>query len=406
MHRLVIVMMAFLFGCSARLPDLELGVPVPVDAEDTGEMVMVSPAQFQHAWNWVFDNVEYTLGIDENGRVQFLSTSSLKVATAEGIRVGQRFAELQKVEGIKLVAWCGWGYVVELPSGWKAAFFLGESMTEREPQPEDRLDLLFRGTLTGYGARQAGEIKSFEIYPGVQMEFVWIPSGVFNMGSPEKERGRYHDEGPVHRVEITRGFWMGKYEVTQEQWESVMGDNPSRFKGNMRPVEEVSWKEIQVFIRKLNDGGSNTYRLPTEAEWEYACRAGTSTRFNTGKCISTKQANYFGRVYYDRCGRGLYRESTVDVGSFPPNNWDLHDMHGNVMELCSDWYAPDYYSRSPSKDPRGPSESTSRVVYRGGSWACSPSELRCATRRGSDVVGAGDIMGFRLVRDSDLNLPY
>jgi formylglycine-generating enzyme required for sulfatase activity len=245
---------------------------------------------------------------------------------------------------------------------------------------------------------KAGKTRSFEIYPGVQMEFVWIPPGVFKMGSPESERCHKKHEGPVHKVEISRGFWMGKYEVSQGQWEPVMGFNPSKFKGFSKPVEEVSWNDVQDFIRKLNDRiRHNSYRLPTEAEWEYACRAGTRTSFNTGTCISTKQANYNGHYSFTGCEKGSFRNSTVDVGSFPPNNWGLHDMHGNVYEWCSDRYNLRGYSDSRLKDPQGPSEGKFRVL-RGGSWIFPDYSLRCASRAGHYPDYQVNCIGFRLVR--------
>ncbi len=150
MWSFLVVLLPYMLGCSAALPDIELGAPVPVDAESTGVMIMVSPAQFQHEWSWLFLDVEYSLGVDGNGEVQYLSTSSRRVATSEGVRVGQAFANLQKVEGVEIGRWPGWGYVAELPSGWKAAFFIGQTMTDREPRPEDKVDLLFLGTVAGY----------------------------------------------------------------------------------------------------------------------------------------------------------------------------------------------------------------------------------------------------------------
>ena len=187
------------------------------------------------------------------------------------------------------------------------------------------------------------------------MEFVAVPPGEFTMGCSPGDSECDDDEKPSRRVRITEGFEMGKYEVTQTEWEAVTGSNPSYFKGADRPVEMVRWNDIQEFLAKLNarnDG--RQYRLPTEAEWEYAARAGT-----TGK--------YAGELddmawYYANSGG-----ETHPVGQKQPNAWGLYDMHGNVWEWCRDWYDKDYYGRSLAVDPQGPSSGSSRVM-RGGSW--------------------------------------
>jgi len=242
------------------------------------------------------------------------------------------------------------------------------------------------------------EQATFEIAPGVRMDFVWIPAGTFRMGSPASEKDRRDNEGPVHEVQITKGFWLGKYEVTQEQWQGVMGSNPSGFNGNSRlPVEQVSWNDIQGFIGKLRGPG---YRLPTEAEWEYACRAGTTTPFNTGNCLSTSQANYNGNYPYSGCSKGEYRQKTTPVGSFAANAWGLHDMHGNVWEWCSDWYGENYYASSPGVDPRGPSSGTARVL-RGGSWDYYARYCRSAFRIRGTPDSRFSLIGFRLTRTAD-----
>ena len=161
-----------------------------------------------------------------------------------------------------------------------------------------------------------------------------------------------------------------------------MGNNPSYFKGNDLPVEEVSWNDAKEFIRKLNrKEGTDKYRLPTEAEWEYACRAGTTTPFSTGDCISTDQANYNGNYPGSGCSKGVYREKTVAVGSFAPNAWGIYDMHGNVWEWCDDWYGD--YPASHATDPKGPSSGSVRVL-RGGSWFIYASNIRSAYRYGDN----------------------
>ena len=210
--------------------------------------------------------------------------------------------------------------------------------------------------------------------------FVYIKPGTFWMGSPSDEPKRDSDE-TRHKVTLTKGFYLQTTEVTQGQWERVMGSNPSYFKncGADCPVENVSWEDIQEFIRKLNREEGKKYRLPTEAEWEYACRAGTETPFSFGKCLSTDQANYDGNYPMPGCGKGAYREKPAPVKSFAPNAWGLYDMHGNVWEWCEDWKG-DYPSGAVT-DPEGPSNGSVRVL-RGGSWSNYAGNCRSANRRG------------------------
>src|ERR1035441_3406412 len=165
------------------------------------------------------------------------------------------------------------------------------------------------------------------------MKFVWIAPGNFMMGSPKEEKLR-NDNETQHKVSLTKGFYRGVHLVTQEQWKEVMGNNPSFFKGEKNlPVETVSWDDCQDFIKKLREKDKKIYRLPTEAEWEYSCRAGTKTPFHFGETISTDQANYNGNHIYGNGKKGVYRQKTTPVGSFPANAWGLHDMHGNVWEI-------------------------------------------------------------------------
>jgi sulfatase modifying factor 1 len=258
---------------------------------------------------------------------------------------------------------------------------------------------------------------------GATMRFAHIAPGEFLMGSPSGEEGRDADEGPQHKVRLTKGFAMGVTEVTQAQWESVMGTNPSRFKGPTLPVEQVTWFDAVEYCNRLTEwvnqnggpyrkpyyaidgervtaGVGTGFRLPTEAEWEYACRAGTTTPFHFGSTISTKQAHYYpdeSVPWEKRTGK------TKPVGSFPANAWGLHDMHGNVYEWCWDWYGEkEYATRSSSSvtpDPTGPSSGGARVV-RGGSWVSDPWDLRSAYRGRGSPAGRGDDIGFRLCLDS------
>lgn len=229
----------------------------------------------------------------------------------------------------------------------------------------------------------------------IGMKFVHIKPGTFTMGSSAKELGRDPDE-TEHQVTLTKAFYMQTTEVTQGQWKAVMGNNPSSFKdcGANCPVETVSWDDCQDFIRKLGQKEKNNYRLPTEAEWEYACRAETTTPFSFGACLSTDQANYDGDCPLDGCNKGKYRNTTVHVASFQPNAWGLYDMHGNVREWCQDGYAP--YPRDAVTDPLIPA-SGGFCVSRGGEWSGSARGCRCANRGSDPKCSGDDLLGFRLV---------
>jgi formylglycine-generating enzyme required for sulfatase activity len=228
---------------------------------------------------------------------------------------------------------------------------------------------------------------------GVTMKLVLIPAGEFMMGSPANEAERGGDEGPQHRVKITRPFYMGVYLVTQAKYKAVMGVNPSQFKGEINPVEEVTWNDAVEFCRKLSEKTGQTVRLPTEAEWEYACRAGTTTPFNTGETISTDQANYWGNYTYGSGSKGVWRRKTVPVGSFAPNAWGLYDMHGNVEEWCQDWYGP--YQAGEAVDPLGAATGEYRVT-RGGCWDYNPGACRSASRFWGPPGYQGYDIGFRV----------
>ena len=234
----------------------------------------------------------------------------------------------------------------------------------------------------------------------IGMKFVYIPPGSFMMGSPPGEPQRHPDEAG-HQVTLSKGFYLGMTEVTQGQWHKVMGNNPSAFSGCGKdcPVESVSWHDVQKFIRKLNDmEGKNMYRLPTEAEWEYACRAGTKTLFSYGNCLSTDQANFDGRRTLDDCSNGNYRKTPVPVATFAANSWGLYDMHGNVWEWCRDWYG----KKLPGDvtDPTGAPAGKYRVV-RGGSWFSVDHDCRSANRDRSAPHLELNHTGFRVVMIKD-----
>ena len=247
------------------------------------------------------------------------------------------------------------------------------------------------------------------------MQFVLIPPGEFLMGSLDEEQSsarkeaRTHAawtegwipaEGPQHRVQISQPFYLGRHEVTQAQWEAAMGNNPSSFKAPASPVENVSWHDVQVFLKlnAANAGGLPSagtpleglgieFTLPTEAQWEYACRAGTTTAFwygDSGSVLDAYAWSYPGA-----------EDKTHAVGQLKPNAWGLYDTYGNVWEWCADWYAADYYAQSPRTDPVGPLEGSARV-FRGGSWGHPPCFCLSAFRRGLSPDYRYHSLGFRL----------
>ena len=234
-------------------------------------------------------------------------------------------------------------------------------------------------------------------------EMVVIPGGKFRMGSPTTEKDRGFDEGPVHSVKV-KPFALGKFEVTQEEWKSVMGSNPSYFNecGPRCPVEDVSWNDAQEFIRKLNEklglvGRADRYRLPSEAEWEYAARAGTTGPFSFEGPITVDKANYDGNSYADS-PKGQFRGKTVEVGSLPANPWGLHEMHGNVYEWVEDCYHGSYNAAPKDGSAWTTGCQLSARVFRGGSWDGDPRNLRSASRDWITPDFRVLFCGFRLAR--------
>ena len=225
--------------------------------------------------------------------------------------------------------------------------------------------------------------RTVDLNATVAMEMIWCPPGTFTMGSPTTEAGRLTNE-TEHNVSLTRGFYLGKYEVTQAQYEAVMtgvtGDRnatPSKWHGNPdRPVEKVSWDDAQVFLTRLNEQQAGnlpagwSYVLPTESQWEYACRAGTTTAYSWGDSIAGTNANYSSSGY----------SQTRDVGQYAANPWGFFDMHGNVWEWTADWYQAAYPNGNPVVDPTGPASGSYRV-RRGGGWSRGWADQRSARRR-------------------------
>jgi formylglycine-generating enzyme required for sulfatase activity len=230
---------------------------------------------------------------------------------------------------------------------------------------------------------------------GVAIEMVKVPGGTFMMGSPETEEGRFSNEGPEHEVTI-KAFYMSKYPITQAQWEAVMGNNPSRFKGQNRPVENISWHDAVKFFQRLSKLTGKKYHLPSEAQWEYACRAGTTTPFYFGKTITTDLANYNGNYTYGSGPKGVYRCETTDVGSFPPNAFGLYDMHGNVWEWCADsWH--DNYKNAPTDGSAWVEGGEGNRLFRGGSFSDAPKYCLAANRHRVSSAIRYDRVGVRAV---------
>lgn len=241
-------------------------------------------------------------------------------------------------------------------------------------------------------------IKDCDICP----ELVVLPRGSFMMGSAPTEPERAADEGPIHRVTIDYDLAVGKFEVTQGQWQAVMGSNPSRFKdcGANCPVEKVSWNDAQEYLKKLSARTGQRYRLLSEAEWEYAARAGTTTPFHTGETITTQQANFNGNHSYNGSAKGIYRVKTVAVGSFAPNAFGLHDMHGNVREWVLDMHRENYIGAPSDGSSREGGGDGLRPVLRGGCWSDGPMRLRSAFRVKGTPAERTDHSGLRVARTS------
>ena len=257
-----------------------------------------------------------------------------------------------------------------------------------------KLDVEAEGFSKDLEEIKAGKIKDEEkktkpilqvdLGKGVKLEMVLIPAGKFMMGSPASEVGRKDNE-TQHEVTLTKPFYMGKYEVTQEQWQAVMGNNPStRTKGAKLPVTDVSWNDCQDFIKKLNVRMNGFYRLPTEAEWEYACRAGTTTAYSFGDSLTKADGNIDG-------------DSSKVVGSYKPNAFGLYDMHGNVWEWCEDWYGD--YPEGAVIDPKGIATGGTRVMRGGAFYIFGVSKARSSLRLNHSPTLRSNYVGFRLVRN-------
>jgi sulfatase modifying factor 1 len=319
----------------------------------------------------------------------------------------------------------------ERPEDASAWLVLGDWLEERgraEQAELARLHALLRRPLTD-AERRPLEQRARRLLAGgarprvptvtnsLGMVFALVPPGIFWMGSHALGRVSHREEAPRHQVEITQAFYLSVFPVTQAQYQRVLGNNPSHFHRlhprcggvdtAVLPVESVAYLDIQVFCRELAERieermAGRIYRLPTEAEWEYACRAGTSTPYHSGDRLSSDQANFNG-YYPDDDGSqplspGGARGRTTAVGSYAPNLFGLHDMHGNVWEWCADWYGESYYKNSPPADPSGPSRGQRRVL-RGGGWSTCAEMCRSALRGHNTEDARHDYNGFRLALD-------
>ena len=234
---------------------------------------------------------------------------------------------------------------------------------------------------------------------GCEQRMRWIPPGQFLMGSPNEEEERRNDE-TLHEVILTRSFWLAETTCTQALWQQIMGDNPSHFKGEDLPVENVSWNDVNSFLSKLNERKPGLgLCLPTEAQWEYACRAGRQTPFWFGDNITTDQVNYHGNEPYNDGEKGIYRAKTLAVKAMVPNGWGLYLMHGNVWEWCADWYGD--YPSTQAVDPKGPETGRYRVL-RGGSWVSNGRSVRSAYRYLFEPEYRRFSTGFRLALGQEL----
>ncbi len=252
-----------------------------------------------------------------------------------------------------------------------------------------------------------------EITNGLPLHMVLVLGGTFTMGSPEDEPKRDEEEGPQHEV-IVPTFFMGRYPVTQAQWKAVaqlpeakreLTSDPSEFKGENRPVEQVSWYDAVEFCDRLAKRTSRPYRLPSEAEWEYACRAGTTTPFYFGKTVTTELANYDGNYTYTDGPKGEYREETTPVDHFGiANAFGLSDMHGNVDEWCQDYWHENYEGAPTDGSAWVEGGDSSHRVIRGGSWGVDPGICRSAFRTWHDPDNVHFALGFRVVCSAPMPL--
>jgi formylglycine-generating enzyme required for sulfatase activity len=243
--------------------------------------------------------------------------------------------------------------------------------------------------------RRTAACYAEELPGGVPLEMVVIPAGEFSMGTGPTAVYGSIDERPQHEVRLS-SFCLGRFPVTQQQYRAVVGSNPSMFSGDTRPVESVNWSDAAAFCRRLRDLTNRPYRLPSEAEWEYACRAGTAHPFAFGPMLTADLANYHGEVRWDEGPAGIFRSQTTDVGSFPPNAFGLYDMHGNVFDWCEDTYHENYESAPAHGSAWVTPEISGLRVLRGGSWYHTPIACVATTRLKIQPEYRAPDIGFRV----------
>lgn len=253
---------------------------------------------------------------------------------------------------------------------------------------------------SGFGQDEYGYFAEFSVSTGlgywetVTQRMRWIPPGTFLMGAAPGEKPSFDPE-LQHEVTLSRGYWLADTACSQELWITVMGKNPSQFTGDLRPVEQISFEDVALFLDRLAELVPELYPcLPTEAQWEYACRAGTTTPFSFGSTITSDQVNFDGNFPFESSPKSECRAETVKVKDLSPNPWGLQQMHGNVWEWCTDWHAK-YLSR-PQVDPTGPAWGSYRVV-RGGSWSSLARHARSACRSWNHPGLRRGFLGFRLL---------
>jgi formylglycine-generating enzyme required for sulfatase activity len=314
-------------------------------------------------------------------------------------------AKLQQVEDIQVEKKSG--SLVEEISGWLGAEVSGWLGGGEKKAERSTNSLKVNGSSLQV-QKTTGKAKYFQedLGNGIGLEMVYIPAGTFMMGSLPAEDGSSDSERPQHLVAVP-AFYIGKYPVTQAQYQAIVGKNPAFDLGARRPIENVSWHDAQLFCHKLSAMTDRRYRLPSEAEWEYACRAGTTTPFSCGESIVTEVANYNGDRSYANAPKGQYRERTSVVGSFPANDFGLFDMHGNVWEWCEDHWHSNYdgapINGSARIDPQA--QAHDARILRGGSWFRNPAVCRSAHRYKYASIFRYKDIGFRVVYAPMWNAP-
>ncbi|MBD2487420.1 SUMF1/EgtB/PvdO family nonheme iron enzyme [Aulosira sp. FACHB-615] len=328
-------------------------------------------------------------------------TRNLDLAEQLWIRVlaaasGQDMKAIEAIKRIDRLRWERQQPPSAPPSSTAEQSTKGASTVERDFLKTFRFETVTVDATGNITNRRNCEAKYFieDLGNGVKLEMVQIPGGTFMMGSPEGEGDS--DEKPQHEVTVP-GFFMGKYPITQAQYQAIMGKNPSDFIGDEKPVETVSWDDTVEFCQKLSQKTGRTYRLPSEAEWEYACRAGTTTPFYFGETITTDLVNYNGNYPYGAAPKGEYRGETTDVGKFPPNAFGVYDMCGNVWEWCQDVYNHSYQSAPRDGSQWLTSKNNNMKILRGGSWSDYARFGRTVSRYKCLRELCYEFVGFRVV---------